>query len=467
MDFAADAVMDAIAPPPRPAARAAAAADDGPSFDDHLATAERADSDAPGETPLADSADKPLCAKAHPAHQDAAENELAPEGDDEPLPPAPIALLQPQHPAAAPLTIQLAAAPPVEASPEAELPLEAALDTAAPGVPASPRAAPATADTAGERADADDGQSRDDAMASKSKTPQTAKTVTTDVSDLPQTHALSLPVAPAGQQTETAPQMPPPAPAEVEATAIAQATPKATAAVPRFETGATPPAPEAEPEPGAADSLRSQEQQRVQPQAKQAAAKSVQAFSAALSDAMQQSPPEPHQPAPQVGNGDGLTVQSAAQPSTHVRQAEQTSSHAPAPVVAQVGQEIIRRFNGGGSRFELRLDPPELGRVEVRLDVSRDHRVTAVIAADSPQALSELARHSRELEQTLQSAGLQLSENGLSFDLRQGQRGDANQSDSERSGAATAPDAAPETPAAAARPLGFERWRGVRVDLMV
>src|SRR5699024_7117155 len=91
-----------------------------------------------------------------------------------------------------------------------------------------------------------------------------------------------------------------------------------------------------------------------------------------------------------------------------------------APVAHQVAREIVRRFEGGSTRFELRLDPPELGRVDVRLDVSRDHRVTAVIAADSPQALTELARHARDLEQMLQGAGLQLSDNGLSFDLRQG-----------------------------------------------
>jgi flagellar hook-length control protein FliK len=91
-----------------------------------------------------------------------------------------------------------------------------------------------------------------------------------------------------------------------------------------------------------------------------------------------------------------------------------------APAAAQVAREIVRRFEGDNTHFELRLDPPELGRVEVRLEVSRDHRVTAVVAADTPQALAELARHARDLEQALQSAGLQLSENGLSFDLRKG-----------------------------------------------
>ena len=137
-----------------------------------------------------------------------------------------------------------------------------------------------------------------------------------------------------------------------------------------------------------------------------------------------------------------------------------------APAAHQVAREIVRRFDGDGARFELRLDPPELGRIEVRLDVSRDHRVSAMIMADSPQALTELARNARELEQMLQSAGLELSDSGLSFDLRQGSEGgDAGdgaaapgESDGEQSTGQVAPQA---------RPLGFERWRGVRVDMMV
>jgi flagellar hook-length control protein FliK len=140
-----------------------------------------------------------------------------------------------------------------------------------------------------------------------------------------------------------------------------------------------------------------------------------------------------------------------------------------APVAAQVGREIVRRFSGGNTNFELRLDPADLGRVEIRMEVTRDNRVTAVITADNPQALTELARNARELEQQLQSAGLQLSDNGLSFDLRQGAQGGENDDQKnsnargEGNGVAT-----PEHQAAPlARPIGIDRWRGVRVDMMV
>lgn len=160
----------------------------------------------------------------------------------------------------------------------------------------------------------------------------------------------------------------------------------------------------------------------------------------------------------------------ASQASTHVQHASaETGAQRAAPVAAQVGREIVRRANGGATSFELRLDPADLGRVEVRMEVTRDHRVTAVITADNPQALTELARGARDLEQQLQSAGLQLSENGLSFDLRQGAQGDRDKNDARSSAGGNGGEGAAQEQVAApvARPIGYERWRGVRVDMMV
>lgn len=161
-----------------------------------------------------------------------------------------------------------------------------------------------------------------------------------------------------------------------------------------------------------------------------------------------------------------ITTQSAAHAS-HATAADVNMARA-APAAAQVSREIIRRFDGGNSRFEFRLDPPELGRVEVRLEVTRDHRVTAVISADNPSALAELARHARDLEQSLQSAGLDLSENGLSFDLRQGDEGSGDsERDNARGGGGQAgadkEDSALNAPPQTAR---LERWRGMRIDVM-
>ena len=81
--------------------------------------------------------------------------------------------------------------------------------------------------------------------------------------------------------------------------------------------------------------------------------------------------------------------------------------------------QIASRFQNGERRFEIRMDPPELGRVEVKLHVSNDNRVQAVLSADRPETLQDMRQHIRELERALAEAGLDLSEDGLSFELSQ------------------------------------------------
>lgn len=106
--------------------------------------------------------------------------------------------------------------------------------------------------------------------------------------------------------------------------------------------------------------------------------------------------------------------------------------------VAELGQLIARRFGDGSRSFEIRLDPPELGRVQVRLEIGADRSVQAMLTADKPEALAELQRNARELERALAEAGLDLGENGLGFALNEHGGGDSRDS---------ADDGAPPAPA--------------------
>jgi hypothetical protein len=145
--------------------------------------------------------------------------------------------------------------------------------------------------------------------------------------------------------------------------------------------------------------------------------------------------------------------------------------HRPTTPAALVAQQIIRRFDGKSTSINVRLDPPELGRVQVKLEVGADNRVSAVVAAENPATLSDLVRSARELERALQEAGLDLTGGGLSFDLAD--RGDKTSndgaSDTAHSGAGARHDAAARenTPVLASRPFGLESWRGARIDVMV
>lgn len=79
--------------------------------------------------------------------------------------------------------------------------------------------------------------------------------------------------------------------------------------------------------------------------------------------------------------------------------------------------QIAQRFSDGARVFDIRLDPPELGRVEVRLELGSDNSVRALLAAERTETLAELQRSARDLERALADAGLELGENGLSFSL--------------------------------------------------
>lgn len=91
--------------------------------------------------------------------------------------------------------------------------------------------------------------------------------------------------------------------------------------------------------------------------------------------------------------------------------------------VQTLAAQIMRRQAEGVRVFDIRMDPPELGRVGVRLELGQDQRVKAMLTAERPDTLQELQRTARDLERALAEAGLDLAQNGLSFSLG-GERGD-------------------------------------------
>ena len=98
--------------------------------------------------------------------------------------------------------------------------------------------------------------------------------------------------------------------------------------------------------------------------------------------------------------------------------AAQTQTRFAPHTAHQLAAQISQRFQSGAKVFDIRLDPAELGRVDVRLEVGHDNRVQAVLAAERPETLAELQRSARDLERALQDAGLDVGENGLEFQLR-------------------------------------------------
>jgi flagellar hook-length control protein FliK len=86
--------------------------------------------------------------------------------------------------------------------------------------------------------------------------------------------------------------------------------------------------------------------------------------------------------------------------------------------IAGLAVEIAARAQAGRNRFEIRLDPPDLGRIDVRLDVDQSGQVTSRLVVERMETLEHLRRDAAELERALQQAGLKTADNGLQFTLR-------------------------------------------------
>lgn len=86
--------------------------------------------------------------------------------------------------------------------------------------------------------------------------------------------------------------------------------------------------------------------------------------------------------------------------------------------VQGIAIEIAGKALAGKNRFDIRLDPPELGRIHVRLDVDHKGEVTSIITADRSDTFDMLRRDAQALERALQDAGVKTSSNGLQFSLR-------------------------------------------------
>lgn len=102
----------------------------------------------------------------------------------------------------------------------------------------------------------------------------------------------------------------------------------------------------------------------------------------------------------------------------------------PVPVNG-LAVDIATRAAAGNTSFQIRLDPAELGRIDVRLDVDKHGRVTSHLTVDQPATLDMLRKDAPQLQRALEDAGLKTGDGGLQFSLRdqspQGGQGDSGQ----------------------------------------
>jgi flagellar hook-length control protein FliK len=224
-------------------------------------------------------------------------------------------------------------------------------------------------------------------------------------------------VTPPGPQSASRPVGPP---AHAQASAVAYATPArpapnstpaTTTATQPSELGdgseATAPS-----EPGVSMAAAPAEHAAKAQKSAQAAAKgAAQLVEPAPSQAAAEAAPEPqptHAAADSTTGSAAPATQAAATHAAVLRGAPET--------VATLAAQILKKLDSRTTRFEMELDPAGLGRVDVRLEISAQGRLTAAMAFDNPQSAQELRSRSNELARALEQAGFDVSD-GLFFDV--------------------------------------------------
>jgi flagellar hook-length control protein FliK len=172
--------------------------------------------------------------------------------------------------------------------------------------------------------------------------------------------------------------------------------------------------------------------------------------------------------------------QTSGETTTLTPEAPSRPTHLTPHTIPMLAATMMRRLESGAKQFSMRLDPPELGQVEVKLTVAADKKVRAIVSADRPEALADLVRSARELTRALQEAGLDLEENGLTFTLNDsaGDQGRNHQghahagTDTKQSGLKLVADGLTEDTATPTKTLErtksndpFQSWQRARIAL--
>ncbi len=89
------------------------------------------------------------------------------------------------------------------------------------------------------------------------------------------------------------------------------------------------------------------------------------------------------------------------------------------PMNQIVNINLIRGLQGKMQSLIVQLEPHDLGRVEVKMKLDDSNTARVHMTVDKPETLAMLQRDTGVLERTLKSAGIDVDDKSLSFDLRQ------------------------------------------------
>lgn len=94
-----------------------------------------------------------------------------------------------------------------------------------------------------------------------------------------------------------------------------------------------------------------------------------------------------------------------------------------------IALRVAQAARTGDMRFEIQLDPPELGRIDVKLEIAQDGQLRAQLATERPETFELLQRDARVLHKALEATGLKVDENSIDVSLRDQTTADERGSD--------------------------------------
>lgn len=120
----------------------------------------------------------------------------------------------------------------------------------------------------------------------------------------------------------------------------------------------------------------------------------------------------------------------------------QTSApHRPnayAPPGHQMAMHVQRAVQDGNDRVSIQLNPYELGRIDVQLEIGSEGKLRAKVMVENPATLEMLQKDAKNLEKALQEAGLQTDGDSLTFSLQDsGDQAQQRQDQQDQSGYGT------------------------------
>ncbi|KPF85789.1 hypothetical protein IP70_10060 [alpha proteobacterium AAP38] len=88
------------------------------------------------------------------------------------------------------------------------------------------------------------------------------------------------------------------------------------------------------------------------------------------------------------------------------------------PPGQQMAFHVQRAVQDGNDRVSIQLNPYEMGRIDVQLEIGSEGKLRAKVMVENPATLEMLQKDSKNLEKALQEAGLQTDQDSLSFSLQ-------------------------------------------------